>query len=575
MLQTNFVNKIDPAQNERAFFAQRPVVEAVQIPDGESVVVVPQNPSDGRYQGVKFPDLRAAVENEIRFATPDVERAWAVDKLCERAEQGYLKQGYGSSTAKSFALDFRTVLGRNAPEELRRKVLATFQRQRIPASEDGLNRPLTEFLERYAAGIIQPPKYDLDELAGRESLKDLFKLLPLIYRMSGLPTLGKAYGISDVLAAEEGSFGTYEPQSSVFIQPGVDYGSRASIPLISRMAWNQTTKESLYVKYPFVPANMRCVTDVESARVAIKSGLCPIVSYTSYNAKERFAAAEEFGKRAFITVRMENGELELAEKIIRAGGQVHLEVANGNMVRVAERVRYLARKYPESFISVGNVGSAMGYWLMAEAGASVIKLGRGPGAGCTTPKETGISPGQVTLAFECAMVQMYLLFYRGKDVPFNLDGGMSQAGHVVAAAILHAETYMFGSLFARAIESPATVYANPANLLEMLVGYFGESSTDAHKDDDKQIAAGSQGIAGLLPQLGSMESIVRTLAQGIRGAVGDLRARSLAHVIGDNQARFLRFVTPASANETATRLGHQSNVKVVQAGRYRSAPTPE
>ena len=546
------------------FFSQRPVVEPVQF--SSNAVLAEQEPDCGVFLGAKLPDFRAAHAALISDKSLQDERNWCVELLLTKLENTLGQSGCSKEKVAALLSDAAKGLQASAPEDLRRVVMSILPKPILAPENEGFPKPINEFVQRYLAGQIQAPKFDLRQLSTPEQAEELWRSVRWAYATSGLPKLSHAFGISDVLNDEAGSLGQYAPALDTQRDPNANYDSRTSISVVSRMAWNAETRQALCVQYPFVPANMRCVTDIDSARAAIAVGLCPVVSFTKFNRQERLAAAEEFGPRAFITVRSGAAEQEVAREILKGGGNVCLEMANANTPRSGRMVRELKKEFPASFIMVGNVGSPEGYWFAVESGADVVKLGRGPGAGCTTPEETGISPGQVTLLYECSMVQTYLLLFYGKDVPMCLDGGLSTAGHLVVGGMLGAETFMMGSKFAVCEESPAEVFVDDRGV--EYVHYFGEASAYAAGLDGITERATPQGINGFLRRNGSYASVVRALAGGLRGGVADEGFRSFSEFVGDNRNLFARLKTEGSQRETATRLSTMPDVQLKTPGRF-------
>jgi IMP dehydrogenase len=424
------------------------------------------------------------------------------------------------------------------------------------------NKPLATFTRLMAMGLIQPPVLDLTQYSKAEDGQGLQDAIRLVFRCSGLPRLSTALGLRDMLAHENGTLGAYHPiNSQIIAKPGAgSRSSRSCVGLVSRIAWNRNANEALMLKNPLLTANMRCVTDSRSAEYAVAEGVCPVISmdYSEANKQARIAAAEKFKTSAFITVRTNTTEHEVAREILLKGGAVCIEMANANMPKLVHMLRTLKNEFPQSFIMVGNVGSAEGYMLAVEAGADVVKLGRGPGAGCTTPEETGISPGQVTLAYECAMAQAYMLLYRGLDVPMCLDGGISKPGHALLGMILGAETVMMGSFFASLDESPAPTVETTDGIRRL---YFGEASELAialnARTKEELVAAlcsRGQGIVGVLSPTGTYQNEVPRFLQGIQGGVADLGVAHVGDVSGSAHPIILRQVGTGAIAETGTRL---------------------
>lgn len=549
---THALNERSTHDNDLTFFDQRPIVEPSQFEPNDHLLLAKQSPSLGNYLGLRFPEYRNTFKQDcFQFGTKEF-RAWCVSQIVSRESTRLEREGLPHSVVTASVDRIRTSLEDDREGVLLAKLVALIPEQILAPENEGLPKPTNEFVRRLSAGYIRPPCIDLSLLSSPEDGPILIEAIRFAFTVSGIPRLSHAFGISDVLAHEAGSLGDYGSRNKDFHQDGQDYSSRTSIPAVSRLAWNQTTKDALYSRYPFFPANMRCVSDIISARAAIAAGICPIVPFTKRNQEERLAASLEFGPHAFITVRSNQKEFELARSILKNGSNICLEMANAHMPLTCEVVRKLREEFPKAFIMVGNVGSAEGYWYAVECGASVVKLGRGPGAGCTTPEETGISPGQVSLLYECAMTQLYLLFFRGKDVPMCLDGGLSTPGHIVIGSMLGAETFMMGSKFATCKESPAARYRDSSG--NVYVHYFGEASAFAASLDNNNNRAKPQGIAGFLPEDGTYEELLANLVGGVQGGVADLGVRSLAGLAGTNRRLFARLKTEGSQRETGTRL---------------------
>jgi methylmalonyl-CoA mutase cobalamin-binding subunit len=82
--------------------------------------------------------------------------------------------------------------------------------------------------------------------------------------------------------------------------------------------------------------------------------------------------------------------MERAVALLEAGADVLvLDIAHGHADHCIKMLRELRKRFPEADIIAGNVASKDGARELAEAGASAIKVGIGPGSICTTRIVTG------------------------------------------------------------------------------------------------------------------------------------------------------------------------------------------
>ena len=100
----------------------------------------------------------------------------------------------------------------------------------------------------------------------------------------------------------------------------------------------------------------------------------------------------------------------------------------------------------------GNVVSAAGVRDLVEAGASIVKVGVGPGAMCTTRMATGVGRPQFSAVLECAAEAARL----GAHV--WADGGVRHPRDVALALAAGASNVMVGSWFAGTHESPGDIH---------------------------------------------------------------------------------------------------------------------
>lgn len=142
-----------------------------------------------------------------------------------------------------------------------------------------------------------------------------------------------------------------------------------------------------------------------------------------------------------------------AAELVAAGVDVVVvDTAHGHQDRMIEVVGAVrAALGQEAPVVAGNVVSAAGVRDLVEAGASIVKVGVGPGAMCTTRMATGVGRPQFSAVLECAAEAARL----GAHV--WADGGVRHPRDVALALAAGASNVMVGSWFAGTHESPGDI----------------------------------------------------------------------------------------------------------------------
>ncbi len=141
-----------------------------------------------------------------------------------------------------------------------------------------------------------------------------------------------------------------------------------------------------------------------------------------------------------------------ARALVEAGVDVLVvDTAHGHQDRMLEAVSAVRAACPDTPIAAGNVVTAAGTRDLVAAGASIVKVGVGPGAMCTTRMQTGVGRPQFSAVLECSAAAAEL----GAHV--WADGGVRHPRDVALALAAGASNVMIGSWFAGTHESPGDV----------------------------------------------------------------------------------------------------------------------
>ncbi|MFD1427171.1 IMP dehydrogenase [Kroppenstedtia sanguinis] len=222
-----------------------------------------------------------------------------------------------------------------------------------------------------------------------------------------------------------------------------------------------------------------------------------------------------------------------------------VDTAHGHSKGVLETVSRLRRKYPDLVIVAGNVATGEGTKGLIEAGASVVKVGIGPGSICTTRVVAGIGVPQVTAIYDCATVA------RQYGIPIIADGGIRFSGDIVKALAAGADAVMLGSIFAGTEESPGETEIYQGRQFKVYrgmgsIGAMKAGSKDRYfQENERKLVP--EGIEGRVPYKGPLAETVFQLLGGIQAGMGYCGTRNLREL--KENSRFVR-ITSASLQES-------------------------
>jgi IMP dehydrogenase len=235
-----------------------------------------------------------------------------------------------------------------------------------------------------------------------------------------------------------------------------------------------------------------------------------------------------------------------AEALVKAGVDVIVvDSAHGHHINIIETVRKLRALYPDLTIVAGNVATGEATRDLIEAGASIVKVGIGPGSICTTRIIAGIGVPQITAIYDCATVA------RQYGVPIIADGGIKYSGDITKAIAAGASAVMIGSLFAGTEESPgeSEIYQGRRFKVYRGMGSLGamkEGSGDRYFQENESKLV-PEGIEGRVAYKGPLADTVHQLIGGLRAGMGYCGAKDIASLQNDTQ--FVR-ITNAGLRES-------------------------
>jgi IMP dehydrogenase len=252
--------------------------------------------------------------------------------------------------------------------------------------------------------------------------------------------------------------------------------------------------------------------------------------------------------------------LERAAALVAAGADlIVIDIAHGHSVVMQRALEQFRKRFPDVELVAGNVATAAGARFLADRGVNGIKVGIGPGGGCTTRLTTSFGVPQAQALVECRIGL-------GADaalVPIIADGGVHRDGSLVEALLFGGDTVMLGSAFAGTHETPGEVVQKtvliPESQKPVKIPFKvlrGMASIEAIKDrldlEDAGAAdlsaIGAEGYEVSVPERGSVRPIVRDMIKHLCSAISYGGAASLAELRRGFLADPSRYLTKLSAS---------------------------
>jgi IMP dehydrogenase len=264
-----------------------------------------------------------------------------------------------------------------------------------------------------------------------------------------------------------------------------------------------------------------------------------------------FATRDAHGRlRVGAAIGAKGDYLERAAELVRAGADVIvIDIAHGHSAVMARAIDAFRARFGDMELIAGNVATAAGVRFLLERGVNGVKIGIGPGGGCTTRLNTNFGVPQVealATAREAA----------GR-VPLIADGGVKRDGAVVQALLFGGDTVMLGSMFAGTLETPGDTVQKPVVIPESqrtvkvpFKVFRGMASLQAIVDrldvEDAESAdveaLGAEGMEVSVPARGSVRPLIRNMLKHLCSAISYGGARSLAELQEDFRKDPFRYV---------------------------------
>ena len=231
-----------------------------------------------------------------------------------------------------------------------------------------------------------------------------------------------------------------------------------------------------------------------------------------------------------------NGDVAAkARALAEAGVDVLVvDTAHGHQEKMFDALGTVAALDLGLPLAAGNVVSGQGTRDLLNAGATIVKVGVGPGAMCTTRMMTGVGRPQFSAVVECAAAAAEL----GGHV--WADGGVRHPRDVALALAAGASNVMIGSWFAGTYESPGDLLTDRnGQLYKESFGMASKRAVAARTAGDGAFdrarkALFEEGISSsrmaLDPVRGGVEDLLDHITSGVRSTCTYVGAANLAEL---------------------------------------------
>ena len=239
-----------------------------------------------------------------------------------------------------------------------------------------------------------------------------------------------------------------------------------------------------------------------------------VLSNSAVDAKGKLLAGAAVGVSESTMARV--------QLLVEAGVDIiTVDSAHGHSAGVIETVRKIHDKYPNLPLVGGNIVTGDAAQALIQAGASVLKVGVGPGSICTTRIVSGVGVPQLTAVSDVVQVA------KRYNVGVIADGGIKFSGDIVKALAAGADAVMLGGLLAGCEETPGEIIEVYGKKVKTYVG-MGSLSAMQRGSSDRYFQGGQkelkklvpEGIEATVPYKGPMSDVIYQMMGGLRSGMG-------------------------------------------------------
>jgi len=228
--------------------------------------------------------------------------------------------------------------------------------------------------------------------------------------------------------------------------------------------------------------------------------------------------------------------LERVAALVKSGVDIiTVDSAHGHSNGVIQTVKKIREAFPELDIIGGNIVTAEAAKDLADAGATAVKVGVGPGSICTTRVVAGVGVPQIS-----AVNDVYEAC-KERGIGVIADGGIKLSGDVVKAIAAGADCVMIGGLLAGTEEAPGEEIIFEGRRFKVYVG-MGSLAAMKRGSSDRYFQKESEakklvpeGIEGRVAYKGKLEDVIFQLTGGLKAGMGYCGTATIADLKKDGK----------------------------------------
>ena len=277
---------------------------------------------------------------------------------------------------------------------------------------------------------------------------------------------------------------------------------------------------------PICCANMDSIAVPKMAKIFAKKGLmCAMEKHLSFDELDLMFSdmSQEEGNRIALSIGV-NDSLDVLKKLDNRFriNIINIDVANGYMLKLQDRVREVRREFPNAWIIAGNVVTGDIVTDLLNCGADIVKAGIGPGATCRTRIQTGVGRPMISMLQECSDAAHQIHGY------VMSDGGCTCPGDV-CKALGASDFVMVGSLFAGAEEATNGVVEIDGKRYKRFAGMSSAYAQNKLFGGFKPQYRSSEGRQVLVPVKGPLNEIIDDILGGLRSCFAYIGCHNMKH----------------------------------------------
>lgn len=282
---------------------------------------------------------------------------------------------------------------------------------------------------------------------------------------------------------------------------------------------------------PIISANMASSGTFELAKVLSKHKIITTF-HKYYDIDDYIVFFENFNDSDYISYSLgirdddlKKLDLMIEKKLIDNFSFITIDIPNGYLERFLKIIKLIRSKCKNHIIIAGNVVSNEISEEIILAGADIVKVGIGSGAGCTTRRMTGVGYPQLSAVIECADAVHGISNNNGYGLIIS-DGGIVYPSDFAKAFCGGADFVMAGSIFSGYEQSGGETIEKDGNKYKE---YYGSSSNKAMLVNygKKEAHRASEGRYTQIPYKGDIEIFIQDLFGSLRSTGTYIGARQL------------------------------------------------